>query len=100
MNYAQPKEMPLADQQPGRRSFCGTPEQSAVSVDIDFTRRLRLQGEVEIRTAGDEQTGLGLHEQLGYTARRQPVRVGGRDRSHVGGLALDVGLVRRPARRP
>src|SRR4029453_7424285 len=38
--------------------------------------RWQPAGEVEIRAAGDEQTGLGLHEQLGYTARRQPVPVG------------------------
>src|SRR5262249_12134041 len=28
--------------------------------------RWQRAGEVEIRAAGDEQTGLGLHEQLGY----------------------------------
>src|SRR5262249_4456541 len=43
-------------------------------------------GEVEIRASSDEQTGLGLYEQLGDLARRQPVRVRDRDRSHVGGL--------------
>ena len=57
-----------------------------------------------LRVAGEDRTGLGLHEQLGHTARRQPVRVvGGRDRSHVGGLALDgdfrghVSVGRRPS---
>ena len=45
---------------------------------------------VEIRAAGEERTGLGLHEQLGHVARRQPVRVGGRDRSHVGWVAFDA----------
>ena len=45
-------------------------------------------GEVEIRAAGDEQTGLGLYEQFGYIARRKPVRIVGRDRSDVSGLAL------------
>src|SRR5262249_28795509 len=54
--------------------------------------RRQAAGEVEVRAVGDEQTGLGLHEQLGYTARRQPLRVGGRDRSHVGGFALDGDL--------
>src|SRR5262249_60700332 len=48
----------------------------------------------------NEQTGLGLHEQLGYTARRQPVRVGGRDRSPVGWLALDGDLPGPRQRRP
>src|SRR5262249_17016825 len=51
--------------------------------------RWQCEGEVEMGGGGKEETGLGLHEQLGYIARRQPVRVGGRDRSHVGGLALD-----------
>jgi hypothetical protein len=66
--------------------------------------RWQPAGEVEIRAAADEQTGLCLYEQLGCTARRQPVRVGGRDRSHVGGLALDGDLPgprqRRPSPRP
>src|SRR5215510_12772684 len=62
--------------------------------------RWQPAGEVEIRAAGDEQTGLGLHEQLGYTARRQPARVGGRDRSHVGGLAFDGDLPGPRQRRP
>jgi hypothetical protein len=49
-------------------------------------------GEVENRAAGENPTGLGLHEQLGHPARRQPVRVGCRDRSHFGRLALDGDL--------
>src|SRR5258706_6798543 len=57
-------------------------------------------GEVENRAAGEDPTGLGLHEQLGDTARRQPVRVGGRDRNHVAGLALDGNLPGPRQRRP
>src|SRR5215813_7309294 len=48
--------------------------------------------EVEIRAAGEDRTRLGLHEQLGHTASRQPVRVAVHDLSHVGGLALDGDL--------
>src|SRR5258708_11978448 len=55
--------------------------------------------EVEIRAAGEARTGLALHEQLGHTARRQPVHVGGHDRRHVGGLALD-GDLPAPRHRP
>src|SRR5215472_11859617 len=35
-------------------------------------------GKVEIRAAGEEQTGISLHEQLGYLARLQPICVGRR----------------------
>src|SRR6516162_3030300 len=49
-------------------------------------------GGIEICAAGEERTGLGLHEQLWHIARRQPVRVGGRNRSHVGWLAFDGDL--------
>src|SRR5262249_28019026 len=62
--------------------------------------RWQPAGELEIRAAGDEQTGLGPYEQLGHIARRQPVRVGGRDRSYVGGLALDGNLPGPGQRRP
>jgi hypothetical protein len=57
--------------------------------------------EVEIR-AGEDRTGLGLHEKLGHIARRQPARVIGHDRRHVGGFALDGNLPgprQRPLRR-
>src|SRR5215472_11859616 len=46
-------------------------------------------GKVEIRAAGEEQTGISLHEQLGYLARLQPICVGRHDRSHVGRVALN-----------
>src|SRR5215470_7182361 len=54
--------------------------------------RWQPAGEVEVSATGDEQTGLGLYKQLGYIARRQPVRVGGSYRSHVGRIALDGDL--------
>src|SRR6516165_3730512 len=62
--------------------------------------RWQSASKVEICAACDEQPGLGLDEQLGYTARRQPVRVGGRNRSHVGGLAVDRDLPGPRQRRP
>src|SRR5215469_5266472 len=40
---------------------------------------------VEIRAAPEERTGLGLYEQLGHITCRQPFRIGGHDRVHVGG---------------
>src|SRR5215470_5474756 len=68
--------------------------------DLHLVLRAQPAGEVEIRAADDEQTGLGLHEQLGHVALRQPVRVGGRDRRHVGGLAVDGDLPGPRQRRP
>src|SRR5262249_19519157 len=62
--------------------------------------RWQPAGEVEIRAAGDEQTGLGLHEQLGYTARPQPIRVSGRDPSHVRRLPPRWGFPGPSRRRP
>src|ERR1700689_5523937 len=55
--------------------------------------RPRASG-VEIRAGSQKRTGLSLHEQLGHIARRQPVRVGGHDRSHVGWVAFDGDLPR------
>src|SRR5215469_11003770 len=97
---------------PRQRSPAGTPSAQrphpAGDGSPDLIRRIFLEemeprdrhlglrwppaGEVEIRAAGEEQTGLGLHEQLGHIARRQPVRVGGGDRSHVSRIALDGDL--------
>src|SRR5262245_65939768 len=39
--------------------------------------RWQTAREFEIRAAGEEQTGLGLHKQLGHIARCQPVRMAG-----------------------
>src|SRR5262245_44449024 len=63
------------------------------SRDLHLGLRWQASGEVENRAAGEDPTRFGLHEQLGHTARRrEPVRVGGCDRSHVGGLAVDGDL--------
>src|SRR5262245_50625961 len=70
------------------------------SRDRHIGLRWQPAGEVEIRATGDEQTGLGLHEQLGYVARRQPVRVGGRDRIHVSWFAVDRDFPGPRQRRP
>src|SRR5215470_4358820 len=68
--------------------------------DSHLGLRWQAAGKVEIRTAGDEQTGLGLYEQLGYITRRQPVGVGSRDRSHVSRITLDRDLPGPRQRRP
>src|SRR5262249_52834258 len=60
--------------------------------DSYFGLRWQPAGEIEIRAAGEERTGLGLHEQLGHTARRKPFRVRGHYSSNVGGLPLDGDL--------
>jgi hypothetical protein len=62
--------------------------------------RWQPAGEVENRAAGANRTRFGLHEQLGHTARRQPFRVGSRDRNHVDGFALDGDLPGPRQRRP
>src|SRR5262249_23451035 len=49
---------------------------------------------------GEDRTWLNLQEQLGHIARPQPVRVFSRDRSHIGGLALDGYLPGPRQRRP
>ena len=59
--------------------------------DLHLGLRWPSADEVEIR-AGEDRTGLGLQEQLGHIALPQPVRVGGHDRNHVGGLPLDGDL--------
>src|ERR1700754_4699615 len=56
--------------------------------------------QVENRAVGENPTWLGLQEQLGNIALRQPVRVGFHDRSHVGGLALNGNLPGPRQRRP
>src|SRR5262249_13861333 len=68
--------------------------------DRHFGLRWQTAGEGEIRAAGDEQTRLGLHEQLGHVVRCQPVCVACCDRSHVGGLAFYGDLPRPRQRRP
>src|SRR5215472_8740475 len=65
-----------------------------------FALRWQPAGKVEIRAAGYEQTGLGLYEQLRNIAGRKPFRVGGGDRSHVGGFALNRDLADPCQRRP
>src|SRR5262249_21126927 len=61
---------------------------------------LQTSGVFEDLAAGEDSTGLGLQEQLGHTARLQPVRVSIHDRSHVGGVALDGDLSGPRQRRP
>src|SRR5215469_2885001 len=63
----------------------------------DCHLRLHWQtaGEVNIRAAGEYPAGLSLQEQLGHTACLEPFIVGGHDRNHVGGLALDRDLPRK-----
>jgi hypothetical protein len=68
--------------------------------DRHLVLRLPLADEFEIRAASEECTGFGLQEQLRHTADRQPVRIGGDDRSHVGGFAVDRDLSGPRQRRP
>src|SRR6516225_5278218 len=56
--------------------------------------------EVDQPIIGEDRTWLSLQEQLGHTALPQPVRIGGCDRRHVRGLALDGNLPRPRQRRP
>src|SRR5262249_59654081 len=55
--------------------------------------------EVDQRIIGEDRTWLSLQEQLGHTARPQPVRVFSRDLMHIGGLAPD-GYLPGPRQRP
>src|SRR5215831_21164116 len=70
------------------------------SRDRNLSLSWQPSGEVEIRAARDEQPGFGLHEQLGYIACRQPIRVGGHDRTDVGRIAVDGDLPGPRQRRP
>src|SRR5262245_57268599 len=45
--------------------------------------------EIDQRIIGEDRAWLSLQEQLGHIARPEPGRVFTRDRSHVGGLALN-----------
>src|SRR5215471_17228563 len=45
--------------------------------------------EVDQPIIGEDRTWLSLQEQLWHIALPQPIRVLGRDRIHIGGLALD-----------
>src|SRR5262249_31993435 len=85
-----PSLHPVADSLPDlvRRIFLKKMEPR----DRHLGLRWQPARKVEISAVGDEQTGLGLQEQLGYIARRQPVCVASRDRSHIGGIALDGDL--------
>src|SRR5215471_8371012 len=56
--------------------------------------------EGEILVVGEDRTGLNLEEQLGHIALRQPVRRGGHDLDHIGGLAIDGDLPGPGQRRP
>src|SRR5262252_10923617 len=60
--------------------------------DCHFRLCWQAADEVEIRASGKDPAGLSPHEQLGYVACFEPFAVGGDDRSHVGGLALDRDL--------
>src|SRR5215470_10323315 len=48
--------------------------------------------EVDQPIIGEDRTWLSLQEQLGHIALPQPVRIGGCDRRHVRGLALNRNL--------
>src|SRR3989442_5860775 len=68
--------------------------------DLHLGQRWQPADEGDILVVGEDRTRLGPEEQLGHTARRQPVRGGGHDRNHVGGLALDGDLPGPRQRRP
>src|SRR5215472_7703776 len=62
--------------------------------------RWQLVDEFEVCVVGENPTGLGLQEQLGHAARREPLVVGRHDGDYVGGLALDRDLPGPGQRRP
>src|SRR5262245_32092717 len=68
--------------------------------DLHLGQRWQPADEGEVLVVSEDRARIGPEEQLGHTARRQPVRGGGHDLSYIGGLAIDGDLPRPRQRRP